>query len=96
MVFQPALLWFLQTRSCQPMGTALRYLPIQTLWFCPPTEVFQAPLAAEEWERRPALQGTARAAGRALLADSCCFGVTLLLALSFPLLLAVKLPEHLL
>lgn len=44
----------------------------------------------------PAPRGTVREAGRALPPSFCCFGVTLLLALSFPLLLAVNLSEHLL
>lgn len=57
MVFQLALLWFLQTQSCQLVGTVLHYLPIQTPSFYPAMEVFQAPLAAEELERRPSPRG---------------------------------------
>lgn len=41
--FQLALLWFLQTWSCQSVWTALLYLPTETLFFCPAVEVFQAP-----------------------------------------------------
>lgn len=51
MIFQPASLWFLQTGSCQPVGTAALYLPIQPLWLYPAMEIFQALLAAEESEQ---------------------------------------------
>lgn len=42
-IFQLALLWFLQTWSCQCVWTALLYLPIETFCFYPAVEIFQAP-----------------------------------------------------
>lgn len=42
-VFQLALLWFLQTWSCQCVWTMLLYLPTDPLFFYPAVKVFQAP-----------------------------------------------------
>lgn len=77
MVFQLALLWFLQTQSCQHVWTALHYLPVETLLFLLSCGGFSG---SRESEQRPALQSTEQ--GRTGHFFLTC-AVALPLALSF-------------